>query len=123
LDSVLFCGKPANESSLFVERNARYPLVPLFVEINSGHSRGIGGICATISVVLGPPATPQIALAVVGPVLIDVVYELTGLGLHHNSMEPHETAATIEVIAAHEVSVFVFVPTAALNQREVFDIE
>jgi hypothetical protein len=61
--------------------------------------------------------------SVVGPVLVDVVYKLTFLGLYHNPVEADEPSSAVEEVTAHQVTILVLIPTAALYQSKVFNIE
>lgn len=104
--------------------NAGNPLLTLFVEVDASNTRRIARIQAAVSVVLRTLATPQVFLPVIRFVFVDVVNALTGLCVHHKSMEPDKASNAIIKVAADKITVLVTVPTVApLDKGEVFQIK
>jgi hypothetical protein len=104
--------------------NAGNPLLTLFVEVDASDTGCIARIQAAIPVVLRTLTTSQVFLPVIRFVFVDVVNALTGLCVHHKSMEPDKASNTIIEVATDEVTILVAVPTvASLDKREVFQIK
>ena len=104
--------------------NAGNPLLTLFVEVDASDTRRIARLQAAVSVVLRTLATPQVFLPVIRFVFVDVVNALTGLCVHHKSMEPDKASNAIIKVAADKITVLVTVPTVApLDKGEVFQIK
>jgi hypothetical protein len=104
--------------------NAGNPLLTLFVEVDASDTRCIARIKAAVSVILRTLTTPQVFLPVIRFVFVNVVNALTGLCVHHKSMEPDKAPNTIIKVATDKITVLVTVPTvASLDKGEVFQIK
>jgi len=104
--------------------NAGNPLLTFFVEVDASDTGCIARIQAAIPVVLRTLATSQVFLPVIRFVFVNVVNALTGLCVHHKSMEPDKAPNAIIKVATDKITVLVTVPTVApLDKGEVFQIK
>lgn len=97
--------------------NACHPFLALLVVEDPGYARCVGGVEPPIPGVLRPIAAPQVLFAIVGPVFVDVVNKLSGLGVHHYPVEPHKPLLVVEVVATYQIPIFVSIPNMALDCR------
>lgn len=103
--------------------DARHPLITFLIVENPSHTGGVGGIEPTVPGVLRPVTAPQVLLAIIRPVFIDMVNKLPWLSVHDDSVEPYKPLLIIEVIAAYQISVFISIPDVILDDGQVFRVK